>query len=61
MIKQSVRVSLRPTLRLTLTDTLARAEVGRNGLGLVSQMVTEVRIEGDGKRARRAVLAVRRW
>ena len=56
-----VRVSLLPTLRLTLTDTLARAEVGRSGLGVVSQMVTEVRMEGDGKRARRVVLAVRRW
>ena len=57
MMVQSVRVSLRPTL----TDTLARAKVGRSGLGAVSQMVTEVRMEADGKRARRVVLAVRRW
>ncbi len=61
MMTQSVRVSLLPTPRLTLTDTLARAKVGRSGLGAVSQMVTEVRMEGNGKRARRVVLTVRRW
>ena len=55
---QSVRVSLRPTL----TDTLAKAKVGKSMEGAVSQMVTEVRkrMEEGGKRARRVVLAVRR-
>jgi hypothetical protein len=54
---QVVTVASRPTLM----DTLARALAGRGGEGAVSQMVTELRMSGDGKRARRMVLAARRW
>jgi hypothetical protein len=57
MMVQSVRVSLLPTL----TDTLARQDVGRCWLGAVSEMVTEVRMEAEGKRARRVVLVVLTW
>ena len=61
MIKQSVTV--RVLLRPTLTDTLARVKVGGCRVEAVSQIVTEVRarMEEDGKRARRAVLALLRW
>jgi hypothetical protein len=54
-----VTVASRPTLM----DTLARAPAGRggDGAGAVSQMVTEVRMAGDEKRARRVELAALRW
>jgi hypothetical protein len=56
---QSVTVASWPTLM----DTLARGSVwrGEKGAGVVSQMVIEGRMEGDGKRARRVVLEMRRW
>jgi hypothetical protein len=51
---QTVSVASRPTLM----DTLTRVSAGRGGegIGAGSQIVTEVRMEGDEKRARKVVL-----
>jgi hypothetical protein len=53
---QWVTVASRPTRM----DTLVRVPAGRGWKGAVSQMVTDVRMAGDEKRARRVSLAARR-